>query len=90
MCLIPIGSHSNGFDHDKGKGHTKEFRPFFYVIGTAESSDMVIAAFIAAQNFASKVININFTFDDVSCIHCDGASAFTKGQTVTYSTEHEP
>lgn len=77
LCLIPIGTHSNGFDYDKGKGHTKEFRPFFYVIGTGESSAMVIAALIAARNFATKCMSINFTYENVSHIHCDGALAFT-------------
>ena len=74
---VRIGTHSNGFDYDKGKGHTKEFRPFFFVIGTGESSAMVIAALIAARNFATKCISINFTYENVSHIHCDGALAFT-------------
>ena len=76
-CLIPIGTHSNAFDYNKGKGHTKEFRPFFFVIGTGESSAMVIAAFVAAQNFATKRLGIKFKFEDVCTVHCDGASAFT-------------
>ncbi|CAL6335067.1 unnamed protein product [Bathycoccus prasinos] len=67
-CLIPIGTHSNAFDYNKGKGHTKEFRPFFFVIGTGESSAMVIAAFVAAQNFAIKRLGINFKFEDVCTV----------------------
>jgi len=77
LCHIAIGTHSNGFDYDKGKGHTKEFRPFFFVLGTGESSAMVIAAFIAARNFATKCMSINFTYENISHIHCDGALAFT-------------
>ena len=77
MCLIPIGTHANSFDDEKGKGHTKEYHPFYFVIAFGRSSTMVSAALIAAQTSATKVMNINFENKNDSSIHCDGASAFT-------------